>query len=172
MNDKHHIKISQFLDNELEPKDALELLQTLQQQPALLAKKNRYEAARGVLKNQDFISVSPDFAQKIQQEINRNRLYAAPKSKSKPAWFGRNLVALAATIAVVAVIMDRSSNDSLPVEISQQSSSIQTTQAIILAHAEKPQALNARINDYVEAHNNSGYANGESFAMSASFDKE
>ena len=95
-------KISQFLDNELDHADALNLLQIMQSQPELQDKMNRYEAISHALKTDVFLAAKSDFSAKIHQQIQQEPFHLLPQRKS----FKRThkLMALAASIAIVAVI--------------------------------------------------------------------
>jgi len=74
---------------------------------------------------------------------------------------------LAASIAIVAVIAGRSMNDldqhfkaASPVRVAQQQLSEQPN-PVVYAKQAAQYPLNKRINDYLQAHNNSVYTNGE-----------
>ena len=159
-------KISQFLDNELDDVHALSLLKTMQMQPELQDKLNRYEAISHAMKTDVFLLTRADFSTKIRQKVQQEPLYLLPQRKI----FKRShkQIAMAASIAIAAVIAGRSS-------LNHQSP--QPTPAIQLARQQTPQQLvqpvvdtnkaplNKRINDYLQAHNSSVYTNGESIVQ-------
>lgn len=96
-----HQKISQFLDNELEIDEALELLHTMQQQEELHHKMQRYQAISHALKTQVFLPVKTDFSARIAQAIHEyEEHHPALSTKSfKPFW-----LTLAASATFLAVI--------------------------------------------------------------------
>lgn len=155
-------KISQFLDNELDHDEALALLQKMQLQPELQDKLYRYEAISHALKTDVFLAVDSGFSARIHQQIQQEPFYLLPPSKSIKR--RHKLIALAASIAIVAVITERSMNN--PAEQLKASSTLQVAQQqppkpVVYAHQAEQAPLNARINDYLQAHNSSVYTNGE-----------
>jgi len=144
-------KISQFFDNELDHADALKLLQKMQSQSELQDKMNRYEAISHALKTDVFLAARSDFSAKIHQQIQQEPFHLL--SQRKPFKRTRKLMALAASIAIVAVIAGRSINNqpfkgASKLEVAQQ-------------QLPEQYPLNKRINDYLQAHNSSVYTNGE-----------
>ena len=109
MSEDLNQKISQFLDNELDHVNALNLLKKMQFQSELQDKLNRYEAISHALKTDVFLSTKADFSTKICQQIQNEPVYFLPQHK--PFKRTHKLIALAASIAIVAVIAGRSMND-------------------------------------------------------------
>ena len=144
-------KISQFLDNELDPSDALLLLQQMRSQFELQDKMYRYEAISHALKTDVFLTAQSDFSAKIQQHIRQEPIYLL--SLHKPLKRIHKLMAIAASAAIVAVIAGRSMNDE----------PVKTAATLQMAQQQVPEQepLNKRINDYLQAHNSSVYTNGE-----------
>jgi sigma-E factor negative regulatory protein RseA len=70
-------KISRFLDDDLSHDETLYLLNTITEQPDLIDKLKRYVAVSHAMKNDDFLWV-PDFATRIQQEIQQTTVDAVP----------------------------------------------------------------------------------------------
>jgi sigma-E factor negative regulatory protein RseA len=159
-------KISQFLDNELDHDEALILLQKMQLQSELQDKMNRYEAISHAMKTDIFLAAESDFSTKIRQQIQQEPVYLLPQHK--PIKRGPKLIALAASIAIVAVIAGRSMNDpdqySKPASIAhvtQHRLPEQSSDPVVYANQAAQYPLNKRINDYLQAHNSSVYTNGE-----------
>lgn len=157
-------KISQFLDNELDDVHALSLLKKMQMQPELQDKLNRYEAISHAMKTDVFLLTRADFSTEIRQKVQQEPLYLLPQRKT----FKRShkQIALAASIAIVAVIagrsminMDQHSKPASAIQLAQQQAPKQSVKPPVDAN-QVP--LNKRINDYLQAHNSSVYANGES----------
>ncbi|GAB6142348.1 hypothetical protein JCM14076_30770 [Methylosoma difficile] len=168
MNEELNQKISQFLDDDLDRDEAIGLLQKMRTTPELTQKLNRYEAISHALKTDVFIDISTDFSARISQQIEQEPVYFSPKAKSKiiikphyKQW------ALAASVAVCAVLVERGLNTPTlqPIENRQalQVASSQTKQATIAPETEAlpTPSLNARINEYLQAHNSSVYATSE-----------
>jgi len=162
-------KISQFLDNELDDVHALSLLKKMQMQPELQDKLNRYEAISHAMKTDAFLLTKADFSTKIRQKVQQEPLYLLPQHKT----FKRShkQIALAASIAIVAVIAGRSSmnhqgqqpKSASVIQLAQQQAPQQSAQPAVNANVDTNKApLNKRINDYLQAHNSSVYKNGES----------
>ena len=71
MSDDLNLKISQFMDNELEHTDALQLLTSLNRQPELQHKLNRYAAISHALKSHVYLDVKTGFSENIAQHIQQ-----------------------------------------------------------------------------------------------------
>lgn len=157
-------KISQLLDNELDHAQALTVLKKMQLQPELQDKLNRYEAISHAMKTDVFLATMSDFSAKIHQQIKQEPVYLLPQHK--PFKRTHKLIALAASIAIVAVITGRSMNDNqfksaAMLQVVQQQLPEQSSKSVVYANQAAQYPLNKRINDYLQAHNNSIYTNGE-----------
>jgi sigma-E factor negative regulatory protein RseA len=159
MSDELNQKISQLLDNELDPGQALLLLQKMRTQPELQDKMKRYEAINHALKTDVFVAAQSDFSARIHQQIQQEPSYLLPRRK--PFKRTRNLMALAASIAIVAVIAERTMN-TVPAPLKVEST-FQIAQQQPEPAGEYP--LNKRINDYLQAHNSSVYTSGEANSL-------
>lgn len=71
--------ISRLLDDDLSYDETLSLLQASQEQPELKAKLKRYAAVSHALKHDDFLWLTSDFSQRIQQEIQQTHIQATEK---------------------------------------------------------------------------------------------
>ena len=172
MNDTLNQQISQFLDDELSHEESISLLQEMQMNAELFNKKNRYEAISHALKSDTFLTVETDFSAKIAEQIQHEPYYLLPKKKVVIT-NGQKIFALAASVAVVAVLVGRNIND--PAERVKTSSILQLVQlqqpkqtTKTVADTSKPDSypLNKRINDYLQAHNSSIYVNDDPIAGS------
>ena len=170
MSEDLNQKISQFLDNDLNHVEALNLLHKIQSQPELQDKLNRYEAISDAIKTDAFLLTKDDFSKNIRQQIQQEPAYLLPQHKSfkrtqhksfKPS---HKQIAVAASIVIVAVIAGRSLNDQ---SSNSRSASIlqvaqhQPTEQPSKTNQDAQHPLNKRINDYLQAHNSSVYTNGE-----------
>ncbi|MDD2659640.1 MAG: sigma-E factor negative regulatory protein [Methylococcales bacterium] len=156
-------KISQFLDDELDHNDALHLLKKMQSEPELQDKFSRYQAISHAMKTETFLLTKTDFSTKIRQQIQQEPVYLLPQKKS----FQQNhkKIAMAASIALVAVITGRYANNPSQ-HPKAASTALQVAQNQLPDRSGKPvdatqYPLNKRINDYLQAHNSSVYTNGE-----------
>lgn len=175
MHEELNQKISQLLDNELGHDEALKLLKQMQMQPELQDKLNRYEAVSHALNTEVFILPASDFAARISQQIQQEPNYLL--SQRQRFQYGYKMLALAASVAAVAVIASwdviqhQDPAKAFKVAPLAQLSPQQNTKPIqnqapekttVLAQEQASQIpLNQRINDYLQAHNNSVYTNGE-----------
>jgi sigma-E factor negative regulatory protein RseA len=154
-------KISQFLDNELDHEEALALLQKMQTHSELQDKMNRYESISHALKTDAFLMVQSDLSSKISLQIQQEPIHFSPRIK--PVNRDYKIIALAASIAAVAVIAAQNINQqaernkAAPELYAKQ----QASKTVAYAHQAEQLALNARINEYLQAHNSSVYTNGE-----------
>jgi len=171
MNKALNQKISQFLDDDLDYDDALDLLQKMQWDADIANTRNRYETISHALKTHEFLTVNADFSAKISAQIQQEAFHLLP-GRNKPAAISRNkILALAASVAVIAVLAARGVNDPTgrinrppALQVAQQQSGSAPKPAIYAhqsAQAGAQYPLNKRINDYLQAHNSSVYANGE-----------
>ncbi len=158
-------KISQFLDNELDHVQALNFLNKIQMQPELQDKLNRYEAISHAMKTDVFLLTNADFSTKIHQEIQKEPVYLLPQHK--PFKLNHKQVAVAASIAIVAIVagrgmkdMDQHSRVASTIQLAQNQSPEPSSTPVGYAKQAEQEPLNKRINDYLQAHN-SVYTNGE-----------
>ena len=159
-------KISQFLDNELDHVQALNLLNKMQLQSELQDKLNRYEAISHAMKTDVFLLTKADLSTKISQQIQKEPVYLLPQHK--PFKRSYKQIAVAASIAIVAVIagrgmneMDQHSKVASTIQVAQHQQPEKPSKPIVYANQAEQYPLNKRINDYLQAHNSSVYTNGE-----------
>jgi len=162
MSEDLNQKISQFLDNELDNIQALKLLKKMQLLPELQDKLNRYEAVSYAMKTEIFLLTKADFSTKIRQQIQKEPVYLLPQHK--PFKRSHKQIAVAASIAIVAVIaglsmngLDQHFKTASIVQVAQH----QSPKPLVYANQAVQLPLNKRINDYLQAHNSSVYTNGE-----------
>ena len=159
-------KISQFIDNELDHVNALSLLKKIKLQPELQDKLNRYEAISYAMKTDVFLLTTTDLSTKIHQQIQKEPHYLLPQHK--PLKRNHKQIAVAASIAIVAVIaghgmnnQDQHSKKASVIQVAQQQLPKQSSNPVVKANQVGQYPLNKRINDYLQAHNSSVYTNGE-----------
>jgi sigma-E factor negative regulatory protein RseA len=172
MHEDINQKISQFLDDELNQDDALVILQKMQLKPDLKNKLNRYEAISHVLKTDVFLYPDPDFTTKVSQQVQQEPFYLLPRNQlsntEKQGSKINKMLALAASIAVVAIVSTRVVNkpsDAVktlsPTPLAQEQSTNSSINIASDKYRDERYPLNSRINDYLQAHNSSVYTNGE-----------
>lgn len=167
-------KISRFLDNDLTHDETSDLLKELADDPELKAKLKRYSAISQAMKTNSFSSVPDDFSARIQQEIRKtSNVIELPRSKTRYYSFAL----IAASIATIAVLAGNGIN--LPIrsyhpaiqKTTDQLSNYKQPETTRMIYQKVPSQFNARINDYLQEHNNNGYSNGESFVRLATYSK-
>lgn len=166
MNNELKQQVSELLDNELASPAAFDLLQKARHNPEITSTLNRYAAISQAIKSEAFILADNDFSARIARQIEQEPLYLLPQRK-QPSLRRYQWPAMAASLAAVLVLaahgLDKintpETNASL--QLAQKATPEPTKQAA--ANSEQTeQPLNARIYDYLQAHNNSVYTSGES----------
>ena len=153
-------KLSQFLDNELEPVEALSLLKTLHKSPALQDKYNRYQAISQVIKANKISVANPDFVAQINKQLQHEPVYLFP-IKTVPKKLYKQM-AIAASIVMIAVITSYNFAGSMQQFVAESGFKMAQVQQNEPAKAiEYP--LNKQINDYLQAHNMMNVDNEQSY---------
>ena len=161
-------KISLFIDDELDYGDTLQLLNQLRNDETLRDRLVRYQAVSHALKTERYYKLRPDFSEKIAQQIRQEPAYLLPKPKEKPQ--GRKLFAIAASALVATVLVgeivwiNRTVNEqplATAMIVPPNQLSTASVQSPHPSTQPKRPPVNSRFNDYLQAHNNSIYTNGE-----------
>ena len=144
-------KISQLIDDELDIRQAQALLRQIQADPALQAKLQRYQLLGQALKNDKCIILDKHFAEKIHQQISQEPSYLISRKSANPnPWLQRTGLALAASILLA--VMWLAGN--------QQNQRNPLPALVFLAPQLDPApAVNPRLNEYLQAHDNTLYSN-------------
>jgi len=169
-------KISRFLDNDLSHNETLDILQEVAKQPELKEKLKRYAAISHAIKTDNFSLISDDFAARIHHEIHQiPPVVAVPPASRQHYW----LALAAASIAAMAVLVGQNINGAIQqpnnpatLQLTQQTTQYKQTASVQITYQKAQHPFNARINDYLQEHNNSGYSNGESFVKLANYSKQ
>ena len=146
-------KISLLIDDELDSEQALSLLKKIQDDEELEAGLQRYQLIGQVLKNETCYLLDSDFADKIHGKIRDEPIFFIPAKKAGIDW-RKTGFAMAASI-VLAVVWLVNRIDKQEHSYSQQEFAMAVPQPI------QPDAMNARFNDYLQAHDNSVYINND-----------
>jgi sigma-E factor negative regulatory protein RseA len=165
MQEEINKKMSQFLDDELDQQQALSLLKTVRQDTDLKNKMARYQAVKQVLKSDDCLLAKVDLVDRVQQQIKPEAVYFMPPKRAAITW-KRTSLAIAASLAIVAVLVPKSFNNSI---INDGNIRVVAQQEVQPAEQAKQQYIrvkqypvNHRFNDYLQAHSNSVYTIGAS----------
>ena len=162
MHEELNKQISEFLDDELNRREALSLLKKIKADHVLKNKLYRLEIISHAIKNEAFIIPDPDFSTRVSEAIRKEPVYLL--SQSKKSNHTRKIVAAAASVAVLAVVVGSAIRR--PMTETQTAAVMQNpvspSQApIALARQSQNQSINQRINEYLQAHNSSVYINGQ-----------
>ena len=159
MDDYLNHDISCLIDDELKMTEALALLKKIQLNPDLSQLLNRYQIARYALSSKHYVPIEPNFLKGIQEKIQNEPSYFLP-SHQKPS---PKLLALAACVALVTLIAfgmlyqqsPKMNRMSAPNIIAKQTPTTIKHKTRIPAPVQT-----ARLNNYIQAHNNSLYTSG------------
>ena len=157
-------KLSQFLDNELDPVEALSLLKTLHKSPVLQDKYNRYQTISQVIKANKVSVANPDFIAQINKQLQQEPVYLLP-IKTAPKKLYKQMV-IAASIVMVAVITGYNfagSMQQFALESGLQVAQVQQNQPAQDTAKAIEYPLNKQINDYLQAHNMMNVDNEQSY---------
>lgn len=154
MSEELHQKISQFLDNELNADEALQLLGAMQGKADLHHTMQRYQAISHALKSQVFLPVKTDFAQRIAQAVHdydppHAYPYEARGYYAKSSWF-----ALAASVVIVTVLVFKITDPSRPTKLSTRTVAAQLSFQTKQLQHQNQYALNRYTNHYLLLHSN------------------
>jgi sigma-E factor negative regulatory protein RseA len=176
MYEEMNQNISRLIDGDLGYEETLVLLKKLRSDEALKAKVCRYQAIGEALKTDQFYQVSPDFSQRVFQEIQREPAFFLPQLKPQPPsqlqhnQYKRNkMLAIVASTVAVAVFVGQSLRDEPSVNQNQTVAAVSIPAQPFATSLAKPeklkpasrQPLNVQFNEYLQAHNSSVYTNGE-----------
>jgi sigma-E factor negative regulatory protein RseA len=152
MQEQSNEKISLFIDDELESQKALQLLQKISKDEDLQGVLQRYQLMSHVLKNEESYLLDKNFADNIQAKISREPNYLLRRQKPEFNWQRMGL-AIAASIVLAVVWLAQKIDDRA------HSGEPQQEIAFIAPQTIQPGVVNARFNDYLQAHENEVYIN-------------
>lgn len=170
MQEDSDIKISMLLDGELEPQEALEILTRIRNESALRAKWLRYNAASCACKGNSAIVPDYGFLERVSKALDAETQLGGLNgfSRRKPPRITSIVVALAASVAVVGVMLwsgvpasiNTLSNDVLPVSLvfPPQKTEQRIPVISVKSKPDRSPASPRRLNDYLITHNESTYS--------------
>ena len=151
MSEDLNLKISQFMDNELEYDETVMLLNALAAEPQLKHKLNRYLAISHALKSQVYLDVKADFSETIAKYIQQEPILVLEKTmliKQTYQW-----LALAASFAIIAFVVEQS----LGSQLFKPVATLQIAQQLLPEQSD----LNKRITVNLQNHNSGAYAESD-----------
>ena len=154
MHEDLNQKISQFIDNELEQQEALNLLKSIRSTPTLNRQYNHHRTISQAIKTDTVVFVKADFATSLSKKLQHESVYFLPQRHTIKNNFKH--IAIAASILTVAIITGYNFNvfqqQSYVTSNLQMTKNTQKDQPNEVAKAlEGP--INQKINDYLQAHN-------------------
>ena len=115
MNDKleqhHGLQLSALMDGELAPDEARFLLRRLQHDGELADRWERWQLAGEVLRGRTGVLLPDGFAGRVGEALRTEAVPATPVRRSPGAWRWGGVAALAASVAVVALMLPRPAPD-------------------------------------------------------------
>lgn len=142
-------KLSMLLDDELESRQAREVLSAMRQDQALQQKFKRYHLMSQAIKNDKVITADSDFLAGMQHKLRNEPVYLLPKKTSQKLEWQKTLgLAAAASVAMLAILVFANSEKHGPAYQRSQTPQL----------AQNRNADNAKFKEYLQAHDNTWYA--------------
>lgn len=149
MQEKLNEKLSMLVDDQLQSQQAFELLKTLQHNEQLQSKFKHYHLISQALKADSCLTANSDFAERLHQKLRDEPVYLLPrKAKRNVDWQKTLGLAAAASVAMVAVLVFSNSE--------KHTQPFARDNAIVAVQT--PVADNAKFKEYLQAHDNTWYA--------------
>ncbi len=153
-NQETHEKLSALLDDELGYHESLALLSRLGEDKALDAKMNRYAVAREFMQSSRPLIPDVDFASRVQAAIADEPVVFAPRAMKQKHREKFASLALAASMAMLAVFAARSLNLHSPLETTGSVAQVELSAPVVRA------GLEPDLRDFLTMHNESAYLSG------------
>jgi sigma-E factor negative regulatory protein RseA len=161
MLDEVNVKISQFVDGELTAKETFNLLKNMQEKPELADVYRRYEAVSQALKTDVFLAADEDFVARVSARIEAEPTVFCPPRRTVRSR-ARIITAAAASLAAAAVIVAGLSQQRGKPLVGGMELAQRQPESQLYAASSRPQADDARFNEYLEAHGATLYSGGSS----------
>lgn len=161
---QEHEKLSLLVDDQLDHAQALSLLKSVQRDPELQAKLQRYALISQALKSEQCSVAGLDFSDDVKQQLKSEPVYFLPRKKPTDQVKKTSLaVAASVVLAVVGFYAGKMQNQTQPfAEV-----------ASVEEHPVQAEPMNAQFKEYLQAHDNVWYVNNNagvtSYARLASF---
>ena len=158
-SDKDLEHLSASMDDELPAQEALAVLSALGRDPELRLKRQRQELVRLCLQGGKGAVPASDFSLSVREAIDREPPILAPSAFRRPLGERMATFALAASIAVVSVLVVRSVSHYSPEQASQILANVNLTTPVVRASMEPD------LRDYINMHHESTYLSGSQGVM-------
>ncbi|MGR8935418.1 MAG: sigma-E factor negative regulatory protein [Gammaproteobacteria bacterium] len=157
MREEINLKISQFVDGELDAENAFKVLKSMQQDSQAAETFSRYEAVSQALKTDVFLNIDAGFVDRVSERLKDEPIIFRP-AKLPSRDYVKASAAVAASLAVAAVIIAgalqyRDKQIAGRIELARQQTSEQ-----IYVDSSPSQEDDTRFNEYLEAHGATLYA--------------
>jgi len=152
--DEFNQKLSEFLDDDLSAEESLRLLDRIESSPELQARWRRYHAISAAMKGRKGILADEQFMMKVSTAIKREPTVLVPRPEARKARERLVTLALAASLAFMAILVGKSLHENSPVlgvELSARNESAGST-AVASSDSKFP--------DYLVMHNETAYLAG------------
>lgn len=146
--------LSAMMDDELETPRALQLLEALSEDPELRKKQQRLALIRSCLRREPGWVPGPDFSRSVQVALADEPTVLAPKSHRRVFSERFGTLALAASMAALAVLVVRSVNEYSPERAGALLASVHLSTPVVRA------SLGPDLEDYLKMHHESAYLTG------------
>lgn len=158
MNTQHRIEdLSAFLDEELSSKDSRILLDQIENDKALSDKLHRFAVVSEVMRTGRPLTLLPDagFVDRVHAALAEEPVVLAPrlirhKMREKAA-----TLALAASIAVLAVFVGRSVHEHSPIMANEMLAQVELS-----GPPARPSSMEPELREYLTMHNETAYLSG------------
>ena len=162
-----HEKLSLLVDDQLDKAQALSLLKSVQRDPELQGKLQRYALISQALKAEKATVASADFAEKIKQQLKSEPVYFLPQKK--PADNVKKVSLAVAASAVLAVVWLSAT------QLKNQNQSPAGVNTVAQNTLQADQ-MNAHFKEYLQAHDNVWYVDNndgvQSYTRVASYQQK
>ena len=152
MQRQHDEKLSLLIDDQLDRVQAAGLLKAMKGDSELEEKWRRYHLISQALKNDRCSTASSNFADKVHQQLRDEPIHFLASRKPTVAWQKTVGLAVAASVALVAVIIFGTVEKN-----TQPIAGINTVARQVQVPQTDP--MNARFKEYLQAHDNGWYVN-------------
>ena len=164
MQEDLEIKMSMLVDDELDSKEALQVLSEISTNPELRAKWNRYKSMSYALRHDSVVLPKPSFFHSVSQALDDEPTIIGPSIARQKARQNYPAIAAALAASVVAVVIFIGSNLPVglnkPLESTVASSEKERPVAIQKVQLAKSPTVPSRLNDYLITHDESIYSAG------------
>ena len=152
-------KLSALLDDALDAKDGLSVLEAIRTDRELLAKFHRYQAVRSVIRSESAPTPDIDFTSRVRDAIDREPVVLSPRVARHQFRERLTTFALAASMAALAIMVVRSVNHYSPDKASEMLASVNLSTPVVHASMEPD------LREYLNMHNESAYLSGSQGLM-------